>query len=404
MRAGLQAPGECVAPRPASAPTARSSAPARPFPPISLRGHHIPSECQFGGSCCPGLRDLFSVCKLLQSQPLSSLDLAQAGVVIPERAYLGASHPAGSGTTMSNPSRTLPALAVPPGGAEEQAQIGLAAAPALGEPVPPSGARHPYDPHHPRRDPDRRVSLASLSRRSRGDRLPRGGESLHPRRHAPHRGAAGAALSGDAGPDQGDRSLGPRADRRLALLHPHRGRRPVSHLLPPARPRRIGRGGPAGPEPPGGGARLLPDGRLRGQSRPPPAGLFGGHQRRRGVPAGGQGPEDRRAAGRADRELLALGRLGQRQPHPLLRPARLGAPSLPAPSPSGGRHAPRPTSRSTSRPTSRSSSTSAGPGAAAGWCSTSRATRPRRSGCSRPTGPRASSASSSRAARASSTG
>ncbi len=44
---------------------------------------------------------------------------------------------------MSNPSRTLPALAVPPGGAEEQAQIGLAAAPALGEPVPPSARAIP---------------------------------------------------------------------------------------------------------------------------------------------------------------------------------------------------------------------------------------------------------------------
>jgi oligopeptidase B len=38
---------------------------------------------------------------------------------------------------MSNPSRTLPALAVPPGGALEEAPAALAAAPALGEPVPP---------------------------------------------------------------------------------------------------------------------------------------------------------------------------------------------------------------------------------------------------------------------------
>ncbi|HEU4955977.1 MAG TPA: S9 family peptidase [Gemmatimonadales bacterium] len=44
---------------------------------------------------------------------------------------------------MSNPSRTLPALAVPPGGAEEQAQVGLGAAPALGEPVPPSARAIP---------------------------------------------------------------------------------------------------------------------------------------------------------------------------------------------------------------------------------------------------------------------
>jgi oligopeptidase B len=44
---------------------------------------------------------------------------------------------------MSNPSRTLPALAVPPGGAEEQAPVGLTAAPALGEPVPPSARAIP---------------------------------------------------------------------------------------------------------------------------------------------------------------------------------------------------------------------------------------------------------------------
>jgi oligopeptidase B len=44
---------------------------------------------------------------------------------------------------MSNPSRTLPALAVPPGGAEEQADIGLASAPALGEPVPPTARAIP---------------------------------------------------------------------------------------------------------------------------------------------------------------------------------------------------------------------------------------------------------------------
>jgi oligopeptidase B len=44
---------------------------------------------------------------------------------------------------MSNPSRTLPALAVPPGGAEEQADPGLAAAPALGEPVPPTARAIP---------------------------------------------------------------------------------------------------------------------------------------------------------------------------------------------------------------------------------------------------------------------
>ena len=44
---------------------------------------------------------------------------------------------------MSNPSRTLPALAVPPGGPEEQADVGPAAAPALGEPVPPSARAIP---------------------------------------------------------------------------------------------------------------------------------------------------------------------------------------------------------------------------------------------------------------------
>ncbi|HKV08649.1 MAG TPA: S9 family peptidase, partial [Thermoanaerobaculia bacterium] len=38
---------------------------------------------------------------------------------------------------MSNPSRTLPALAVPPGGAEEQTLVERSAAPALGEPVAP---------------------------------------------------------------------------------------------------------------------------------------------------------------------------------------------------------------------------------------------------------------------------
>src|SRR4051812_3244871 len=103
MRAGPWAPGECAAPRPASAPAARRrlepvlSRYLPPPPPHTVR-------CQFGGGCCPRLRDLFSIIKSRKHSNLRALDLPLAGVVIPERAYLGASHPAGREPPMSNPS------------------------------------------------------------------------------------------------------------------------------------------------------------------------------------------------------------------------------------------------------------------------------------------------------------
>src|SRR4051812_16129723 len=113
MRAGTPGPGECVAPRPASAPPAWAR-PRSPFPAYLAPGPTHTLRMPIWRNCCPGLRDLFSACKSIYCTHLASLDLAQAEVVIPERAYLGAPHTAGSGTTMSNPSRTLPALAVPP--------------------------------------------------------------------------------------------------------------------------------------------------------------------------------------------------------------------------------------------------------------------------------------------------
>ena len=237
MRAGTAGPGECVAPGP-RVHQQLGLAPARPFPAISVSDQDIPSRCQIGGSAardsgicsvslsctitltythltCPGQGSLFP-----DGPTWGPLTLLVGNHDVQSQSHTSSARGTSGRRRRAGPDRARRGAGSRGAGAAER-------------------ARHPCNANDPRRDPDRRVPLASLSRRSRGDRVPRGGESLHPRRHAAHRGAAGAPLPGDAGPDQGDRSLGPRADRRLALLHPHRGRRAVSHLLPPARPSRV---------------------------------------------------------------------------------------------------------------------------------------------------------------------
>ena len=137
---------------------------------------------------------------------------------------------------MSNPSRTLPALAVPPGGAEEQAQIGLAAAPALGEPVPPARTRHPathtihgetrIDEYFWLRNRDDPEVIAYLEAENRytGDVM------------RPHRGAAGAALRRRCAAriKETDLSVPERIDGWLYYPRTEAGAQ-YPDLLPPAR-------------------------------------------------------------------------------------------------------------------------------------------------------------------------
>ena len=309
MRAGTAVPGECVAPRPASAPSARrpgAPGPARLFPAISVSDQDIPSRCQIGGSAAwdCGIYSVSLSCAITMTY--THLTCLRAGVVIPERAYLGASHPAGREPRCPIPvahfqrSRYLREAprSRPRSGSPRRRLSGSrcrrARAPSLRRTTIHGETR--IDEYHWLRYRDDPEVIAYLEAENR----------YTERRHAAHRGAAGAALPGDAGPDQGDRSLGPRARSTAGSTTP--APRPAAQYPIFCRRldrRRFGRGNPAGPEPPGRRARLLPDGRLRGESRPPAAGLLGGHQRRRGVPAGGEGPGDRCAAGRADRELLA---------------------------------------------------------------------------------------------------
>ena len=77
---------------------------------------------------------------------------------------------------------------------------------------------------------------------------------------------------------------------------PDRGRGAVSRssAAAPSTSRMRGRGGAARPQPARRGPRLLPAGRVRGEPRPPAAGLLGGHQRRGVVHALREGPGHRR--------------------------------------------------------------------------------------------------------------
>ena len=178
------------------------------------------------------------------------------------------------------------------------ARLRLVREPRLEPPVARAAAARQHDP---RRDPDRRVLLASQPRGPGGAGLSRRRERVHRSDDAADRAAAGGVVPGDARPDPGDGPLRARAAGRLALLSPHRGRGPVPDLLPAAGGRRGGRGDHPRPQPARERARLLPPRRLRGEPGPPAAGVRGGHQRRRGVHAVREGAGHRRAAGRDHR-------------------------------------------------------------------------------------------------------
>ena len=307
----------------------------------------------------------------------------------------------------TNPSRTLPSLASPfgpsvdrPAGAGPAAASAADAEPPVARAVPRTTTIHgeirtdEYFWLRNREDPEVLAYLEAENRYT---------ESVM----ATDGGAAGAAVRRDARADQGDGPLGAGADRRLALLPPHRGRRPVSDLLPPP-------GGSAETDaaaeevlldlnPLAERARLLPARRVRGQSRPPAAGLRGGHQRRGVVHAVRQGAGDRR---RCWRRPCSTSRPAWRGPT-TAAPCSTSCstrPAVPAASTATGWATTPPRTRwCTSRPTSRSSSTWRAPGAGPSCCSSSPATRRPRSASPAPTGRTSRSAPSSRAAPASST-
>ena len=163
---------------------------------------------------------------------------------------------------------------------------------------------------------------------------------------------------------------------------------PIYCRRPAELPEGDGGGGAARPQPAGRGPRLLPAGRVRGEPRPPAAGLVGGHERRGVVHPVREGARHRRAAGGDDQQRARPAWRGPTTAGPCSTSCstrRAALPSLPPPS---GRQSRRPTRWSTSRPTSRSSSTSAAPGATRYLLLDMRATRPRRCGTRAPTGPR----------------
>ena len=215
-----------------------------------------------------------------------------------------------------DPKRTLPSLSPSAGGTRSVAEPEVLARDIRAVPEPPIARSMPRRADRPWREPDRRVPLAAEPGGSRRRGAPRGGEPVHRRGHAAHRGASGA-----------------RSTRSCV----GGSRRPISRSptgWTAGSTTREPRPGPSIPSSAAGwtspdaaeeilldlnharrGARVLPDGGVRGQSRPPAARLLGGYQRRRVVHPLPQGPRDRRAAGRDDRADLARRGVGQRLPH-----------------------------------------------------------------------------------------
>ncbi len=122
-----------------------------------------------------------------------------------------------------NPARALPAISPVSGPPPRLAHPIFPPLMALSR-SPRRPCVRPVRPPEPRRYPDRRIRLAPEPGRPRGPRVSGAGEPVHRRRHEAHGGAADGALRRDAGPDQGDRSLGARAARRLAVLLADGGR------------------------------------------------------------------------------------------------------------------------------------------------------------------------------------
>ena len=230
------------------------------------------------------------------------------------------------------------------------------------EPIPDPGTGHPPAPqgvipapaggrqHRPRSTGStpifgRRIWLAPGPGRPGGPGLSRGGEPVHRGGHAADRGAAGAAVRGDAGADQGDRPLGPRAASTTGSTtrapRPGRSTRSTAAAASPKdRPKQVLLD--LNPLAEGqsyfrlGAFEVSPDHRLLAWSSDT-SGAESFTLRIKDL-ATGEMLEERIG------NLSASVRLGQRQPHAVLRRARRRAPALqPVPPPprrrSGARRA-----------------------------------------------------------------
>src|SRR2546430_672703 len=197
-----------------------------------------------------------------------------------------------------------------------------ARAPRAG-PVAPGRPRRSQGRYPARRGAGGRLLLAPREAEPRPARVSRGGERLHGRRHAAHRGAAGAAVPRDAGPDQGDGPHGAVPQPRLLVLQPHRGGKAVPDLLSQEGQPRRARGRDPRSERAGAGQAVPRLGRLRRQSRRQSPPVSRGHHSVPRVHAVREGPglgaADRLDPGRVERD-----RLGGRQPDVLLPDGRLG--------------------------------------------------------------------------------
>ena len=144
--------------------------------------------------------------------------------------------------------------------------------------------------------------------------------------HEAHRGASGDALRGDAGPHQANRSQRAGQARRLFLLHAHRGREAVCHLLPQAtirstRPRKFCWTATCWPR----ASKYFRMGNFCAQPESPSAGVFGRLRRRRNLHDPRQGSGDRRASAGRDPEHLLFARMGATTTRPSSTPCSISA-------------------------------------------------------------------------------